>query len=76
MPRLLVVEDQSIVRQGIIMMLQQHKDLVVVGEAADGKEAIRLLEKMHIDLVVMDIRMPEMNGIEATRVIRKRWPLV
>lgn len=69
--KLLIVEDQAIVRQGLKLMLEQDEQIQVIGEAANGKEAIQFLEKHAVDIVLMDVRMPEMNGIEATRVIKK-----
>lgn len=76
MINLLIAEDQAIVRQGLKLMLEQDKELRVVAEAANGKEAIEKMETHIVDLVVMDIRMPEMNGLDATRVIKTRWPNV
>ncbi|MFO1446379.1 response regulator transcription factor [Bacillus sp. Bva_UNVM-123] len=73
MKRILLVEDQVIVRQGIKMMIEQEKSLKVVAEAGNGIEAISKMELHPIDCIVMDIRMPEMNGIEAARLIRQRW---
>lgn len=76
MKRILLVEDQVIVRQGIKMMIEQEESLRVVAEAGNGIEAISKMELHAIDCVVMDIRMPEMNGIEAARLIKQRWPQV
>ncbi|WP_010677403.1 response regulator transcription factor [Bacillus timonensis] len=72
----LIVEDQSIVRQGLKLMLQQDEQIRVVAEAENGEEAITKMEAHVIDLVLMDIRMPIMNGLEATRRIKERWPNV
>lgn len=72
--RILLVEDQAIVRNGLKMILEQDEALSVVAEASDGIEALTLLEQQSIDLVLLDIRMPEMNGIEATKHIRSRFP--
>src|SRR5690606_20620163 len=72
----LIVEDQSIVRQGLKLMLQQDSQIRVVAEAENGVEAIKMMEAHVIDVVLMDIRMPIMNGIEATRNIKERWPNV
>ncbi|MDQ0231808.1 DNA-binding NarL/FixJ family response regulator [Metabacillus malikii] len=72
----LIVEDQSIVRQGLKLMLEQDSQIKRVAEAENGEEAIKKMEELVIDLVLMDIRMPVMNGIEATRVIKSRWPHV
>ena len=76
MKRILLVEDQVIVRQGIKIMIEQEKSLRVVAEAGDGIEAISSMDLHAIDCVVMDIRMPKMNGIEAARIIRQRFPNV
>ncbi|MCC3359005.1 response regulator transcription factor [Bacillus sp. REN16] len=72
----LIVEDQSIVRQGLKLMLQQDEQIQVVAEAENGEEAIKKMEAHVIDVVLMDIRMPVMNGLEATRKIKTRWPNV
>lgn len=74
MIRVLLVEDQQIVRQGLKMILEQDGNLKVVHEASNGKEAIEIVRKSPVDIVMMDIRMPEMNGIEATQIIRKEFP--
>lgn len=67
--RVLVVDDHRIVRQGIASMLARQNDIVVVGEAADGREAIEKARELCPDVVLMDVSMPGMNGIDATRVI-------
>ncbi len=73
--RVMIVDDQSIIRQGLKVMLEQDETLKVVAEAENGKEAITLLEKNTlVDLILMDVRMPEMNGMEATRSIKSKWP--
>lgn len=72
----MIVEDQSIVRQGLKLMLEQDEQIKVVCEAENGKEAIEQLNNRMIDLILMDIRMPVMNGIEATRIIKNKWPEV
>jgi DNA-binding NarL/FixJ family response regulator len=74
MIRILLAEDQALVRQGLKMMIETDGELRVTGEAGNGKEAIALCETNRFDLVILDIRMPEMNGLEAARIIRKRWP--
>jgi DNA-binding NarL/FixJ family response regulator len=74
MIRLLLAEDQAMVRQGLKMMIETDNEMLVTGEAANGKEAIKLCELQAFDMIVLDIRMPEMNGLEAARTIRTRWP--
>ncbi|AUJ25647.1 DNA-binding response regulator [Virgibacillus dokdonensis] len=74
--RILVVEDQAIVRQGLKVILQQDEQISVPFEAANGKEAIKIVEQHVVDLVMMDVRMPVMNGIEATRIIKQMNPSV
>lgn len=74
MSNILLAEDQALVRQGLKMMIETDPELKVTGEATNGKEAITLCEKQSFDLAILDIRMPEMTGLEALRVIRERWP--
>jgi DNA-binding NarL/FixJ family response regulator len=69
MIRLLIADDQALVRAGFKMILDAEDDLDVVGEAADGAEAVKLVRNLKPDVVVMDIRMPELDGIEATRQV-------
>ncbi|MEU5428912.1 response regulator transcription factor [Streptomyces olivoreticuli] len=67
--RVLLVDDQPLVRSGLRVIMADHPDLEVVGEASTGAEAVQLVEDICPDVVVMDIRMPDMDGIEATRLI-------
>jgi DNA-binding NarL/FixJ family response regulator len=71
---ILLVEDQALVRQGLKMMIEQDPQLKVVAEAENGIEALHKMEQHIIDIVIMDIRMPVMNGLEATRKIKEQWP--
>jgi DNA-binding NarL/FixJ family response regulator len=67
--RVLIADDQTLVRAGFRMVVESREDLVVVGEAADGEQAVSLAAVEHPDVVLMDVRMPVMDGIEATRRI-------
>lgn len=67
MIRVLLADDHTIVRQGLKLILASHSDLEVVGEAANGSEAVDLAKKLHPDIVLIDVAMPDMNGIEATK---------
>ncbi|WP_440711564.1 response regulator [Herbiconiux sp. YIM B11900] len=67
--RLLLVDDQQLIRMGMRLVLESHEGLVVVGEAGDGYEAIAAVERLQPDVVLMDVRMPGLDGIEATRAI-------
>lgn len=72
--RVLLVDDHVVVRQGFRLILSQHADIEVVGEAADGREALALSHLLKPDVVVIDIAMPVLNGVEATRLIRQECP--
>ena len=72
--RVMIVDDHAVVRGGLSKFLQVHKDLELVGEAENGKEAIRLAGQLHPDVVLMDLKMPEMDGVAATRELRQRHP--
>ena len=74
--RVLVVDDQALVRAGFSSILQREEDLEVVGEAADGVEALEAVGRTHPDVVLMDVRMPRMDGIAATRLLHARHPAV
>jgi DNA-binding NarL/FixJ family response regulator len=70
--RLLVVDDDPLVRSALVLMLGGQPDLTVVGEASDGREALRKVDELHPGVVLMDIRMPRMSGLEATRALHQR----
>lgn len=76
MIRILLAEDQVMVRQGLKAMLETDPDIRVTGEASNGQEAVALCEDHQFDVAVLDIRMPEMDGIEAAKHIRARCPEV
>jgi len=74
--RLLIADDHKVVRQGLRMVLELDPDLEVVGEASNGEEALRMVRRLEPDVVLMDLLMPVMSGIEATREIRRELPKV
>lgn len=72
--RILIADDHGILRDGLRMLLECHKDLEVVGETGDGRSALKLVEELQPGVVIMDIAMPQLNGFEATRQIKARFP--
>lgn len=74
--RVLLADDHGVVRKGLRFLLERQPDMEIVGEAADGREAVRLAEAENPDIVIMDIAMPLLNGIEATAQMVKRNPAI
>jgi DNA-binding NarL/FixJ family response regulator len=74
--RVLVVDDHTLVRQGIVGLLQSQPDIEVVAQAGSGAEALAAVAEEHADVVLMDIAMPGLGGLDATREIRARFPEV
>jgi two-component system response regulator NreC len=74
--RILIADDHGIVRKGLRLQLEQHKAFEVVGEATEGREAVRMAEELAPDVVIMDIAMPNLNGIQATTQVVKKNPQI
>ena len=74
--RVMIVDDHDMVRRGLAAYLEDESGLELVAEAADGREAVQICDQVRPDVVLMDLVMPELSGIEATRIIRDRWPQV
>lgn len=74
MIKVLLVDDQNLIRQGLRALLELEPDLEIVGEAENGEQAIKLSEQLQPDVILMDIRMPIMDGVAATREIQKYFP--
>jgi two-component system response regulator DegU len=74
MIRLIIADDHQLVREGLVRLLSLEKDIEVTGVASSGEEAVALVERLHPNVVLLDVRMPGRGGIEATRQIVARWP--
>ncbi|HEX7593270.1 MAG TPA: response regulator transcription factor [Anaerolineae bacterium] len=74
--RVLVADDHTIVREGVRILLEAQPDIEVVGEAADGQEALERVRELLPDIVLIDIAMPNLNGLEATRAIKRDYPSI
>lgn len=72
--RILLVDDHKVMRDGLKLLMEDQPGIAVVGEAADGREALELARRLSPDVIIMDISMPIMNGIEATRLIKAEMP--
>src|SRR5919202_7039390 len=72
--RVLITDDHAIVRDGLRLILETTEEIVVIGEAANGKEALERVDEMHPDVVLMDLRMPEMDGLEAIQRLQAEHP--
>jgi DNA-binding NarL/FixJ family response regulator len=72
--KVLIVDDHAVLRQALRMLLENQPEVEVVGDASNGREALECSERLHPDVVLMDMVMPGLNGLEATRQIRRRAP--
>jgi YesN/AraC family two-component response regulator len=72
----LIADDRSASRKGIIALLATETEITIAGEAADGRQALQLVAEIQPDVVLMDVRMPVMDGLEATLTIKEHWPRV
>jgi len=74
--RVMIVDDHAMVRTGLATFLEVSDDLDLIGQATNGQEAVALCEQNQPDVILMDLVMPQMDGVTATRIIRERWPQV
>jgi NarL family two-component system response regulator LiaR len=74
--RVMIVDDHGMVRKGLMAYLKNRADIIVVGEARDGREAVNLCEQLQPGVILMDLLMPEMDGVDATRSIHQQWPQI
>jgi NarL family two-component system response regulator LiaR len=72
--RIVIADDHAVVRQGTRSLLERENDMEVVGEAGDGEEAVKIIERLKPDVAIIDIAMPKLNGVEVTRQIKPRLP--
>ena len=74
--KIVIADDHALFREGLRSLIEKNENMEVVGEAVDGRSAVRLVQEHIPDLVIMDVKMPGLNGIEATRQIKKDFPEV
>ena len=74
--RIVLADDHELVRSGLVKLLETHKDLQIVGEAGDGLEAVEKTKKLNPDVLIIDLSMPKLSGIDATKIVRKECPNV
>jgi len=74
--KVMIVDDHTVVRSGLGAVLDTAESMELVGEAGDGEEAVRICERLQPDVILMDLQMPKMDGVEATRIIHEKWPQI
>src|SRR5690349_13510792 len=74
--RIFLADDHAILRQGLMVLINTQSDMEVIGEAGDGQSAVRLAHELKPDLIVMDVSMPNLNGLEATKQLKKALPQI
>ena len=74
--KVMLVDDHAVVRSGLGAVLMTNDDMILVGEAGNGEEAIRLCEKLQPDVILMDLMMPVLDGVAATAAIKNKWPKI
>ena len=74
--KIIIVDDHQIVRDGISVLLMRHNDIDIVGEAANGAELLRMLKSVEPDIIILDISMPKITGIELTKIITEKYPTI
>ena len=76
MIKVLIADDQELIRQSLKIVLDSRPDIEVAGVAADGQEVIQFLRKSKPDVILMDIRMPKMDGVQCTKIIKENYPMI
>jgi DNA-binding NarL/FixJ family response regulator len=74
MTKIIIVDDQAMVREGFRMILSLHEEIEIIGEAANGEELLALLSSLHPEVILMDIRMPVMDGLETLKIVKETYP--
>ena len=72
--KVLLADDHKLLRAGLKLLLQRNPDLTVVGEAADGEQTLQLFQQLEPDLLLLDLSMPKLDGLDCLREIKSRWP--
>jgi len=74
--RILLADDHEVMREGLSLLLKEEEGFEIIGEASDGEVAVRMAGELQPDVILMDLSMPRLNGVEATRLIRRDWPSI